>query len=136
MHSPTSPLENGEPTDAGAAAGAAGGGPIPRRTWLAVEQTYLAWLRTGLGALALALAIGRLLPALINVSRVQFGLLGIGYGALGIFLICMAAYRAQRVRTALAAQRPMPDDVWTIWVLTAATLVLAVCTVGLIVVVV
>ena len=29
----------------------------PRRTWLAAERTYLAWLRTGLGALGLALAI-------------------------------------------------------------------------------
>ena len=30
----------------------------PRRTWLAAERTYLAWLRTGLGALGLALAVG------------------------------------------------------------------------------
>jgi putative membrane protein len=104
----------------------------PRRTWLAAERTYLAWLRTGLGALGLALAVGRLLPALIDVSHVEFGLLGIGYGALGVFLLCLSAYRAQRVRAALAAQRALPPDTWTIWVLTAVSLVLAVLTVILI----
>lgn len=104
----------------------------PRRTWLAAERTYLAWLRTGLGALSLALAVGRLLPALVDVSHVEFGLLGIGYGVLGVFLIAMSAYRAQRVRSALAAQRSLPTDIWAIWVLTAATLVLAVLTIALI----
>jgi len=113
-------------------AAAAGADSAPRRTWLAAERTYLAWLRTGLGALGLALAVGRLVPALIDVSHAEFGLLGIGYGALGIFLLCMSAYRAQRVRAALAAQRALPSDAWTIWVLTAASLVLAAFTVVLI----
>ena len=36
----------------------------PRRTWLAAERTYLAWLRTGLGALVLAV----LTIALITVA--------------------------------------------------------------------
>ncbi len=106
----------------------------PRRTWLAAERTYLAWLRTGLGTLGIALAVGRLLPALIDAEHVAFGLLGIGYGALGVFLLLMSAYRAQRVRAALAAQRPLPTDAWTIWVLTAASLALAAGTIGLVVV--
>jgi putative membrane protein len=131
MDAPTTTDERGRPTEADVA-GPAGGDSAPRRTWLAAERTYLAWLRTGLGALGLALAVGRLIPALVDVSHVEFGLLGIGYGALGIFLLCMAAYRAQRVRTALAAHRPLPSDVWTLWVLTAASLVLAVFTVILI----
>ena len=84
----------------------------PRRTWLAAERTYLAWLRTGLGALGIALAVGRLLPALIDAEHVAFGLLGVGYGVLGVFLLVMAAYRAQRVRGALAARRPLPTDTW------------------------
>ena len=106
----------------------------PRRTWLAAERTYLAWLRTGLGTLGIALAVGRLLPALIDAEHVAFGLLGVGYGALGVFLLLMSAYRAQRVRAALAAQRPLPTDAWTIWVLTAASLALAAGTIGLVVV--
>ncbi len=104
----------------------------PRRTWLAAERTYLAWLRTGLGALGLAVAVGRLVPALIDASHVAFGLLGIGYGALGVFLIFLSAYRTQRIRAALAAQRQLPTDVWTIWVLTAVGLVLALATIVLI----
>jgi putative membrane protein len=106
----------------------------PRRTWLAAERTYLAWLRTGLGTLGIALAVGRLLPALIDAEHVAFGLLGIGYGLLAVFLLIMSAYRMQRVRSALAAQRPLPADTWTVWVLTVASLVLAAGTIALVVV--
>jgi putative membrane protein len=106
----------------------------PRRTWLAAERTYLAWLRTGLGALGIALAVGRLLPALIDAEHRAFGLLGVGYGALGVFLLVMSAYRTHRVRAALVAQRPLPADAWTIWVLTAAGLVLGAGTIALVVV--
>jgi putative membrane protein len=106
----------------------------PRRTWLAAERTYLAWLRTGLGALGLALAVGRLLPALVDADHVAFGLLGAGFAALGVFLLVLAAYRAQRTRAALATGRPLPLDVWAIWALTAFSIVLAVATIILIIV--
>jgi putative membrane protein len=106
----------------------------PRRTWLAAERTYLAWLRTGLGALGLALAVGRLLPALVDADHVAFGLLGAGFAALGVFLLVLAAYRAQRTRAALAAGRPLPLDVWAIWVVTALSIVLAAATIILILV--
>jgi len=104
----------------------------PRRTWLAAERTYLAWLRTGLGALGIALAVGRLLPALIDASHLAFGLLGVGFGALAVFLLVVAAYRFQRVRAALEADRPLPTDAWTMWVLTGASLVLALLTIALV----
>jgi putative membrane protein len=132
MDSPLPSPESSAPTDPGPVGGASGGDSAPRRTWLAAERTYLAWLRTGLGALGLALAVGRLLPALIDISHVQFGLLGIGYGVLGVFLIFLSAYRAERIRVALAAERPLPTDMWTIWALTAASLALAVLTIVLI----
>jgi len=38
-------------------------GDATRRTWLASERTWLAWLRTGLTATGLALAIGKVVPA-------------------------------------------------------------------------
>ena len=44
----------------------------------------------------------------------------------------LAAYRAQRTRTALADDRPLPTDYWAVWVLTAASIVLAVATIILI----
>ena len=105
----------------------------PRRTWLAAERTYLAWLRTGLGALGMALAVGRLLPALIDASHLAFGLLGGGFAVLGVFLLVLAAYRAQRTRTALEAGTPLPTDFWAVWVLTAASCVLAVGTIVLVI---
>ncbi|MCX6374031.1 MAG: DUF202 domain-containing protein [Actinobacteria bacterium] len=69
----------------------------PRRTYLAAERTYLAWLRTGLAAIGIALAVGRLIPALIDASQVAFAVLGIGYASLGIFLIIYAAASARRI---------------------------------------
>lgn len=40
-------------------------GSAPRGTLLAAERTYLAWLRTGMGSLGLAIAVGRIAPALL-----------------------------------------------------------------------
>ena len=40
-----------------------------RRTCLAQERTFLAWLRSGLAAFAVAVGVGRLTPALLGVPR-------------------------------------------------------------------
>ena len=106
----------------------------PRRTWLAAERTYLAWLRTAFAALALAIAVGRLLPALVDVSHVAFALVGAAYGVFGVLVLAIGAYRTQRVRGALAANRPLPTDMWTVWLLTVLGLILAVATIALILV--
>jgi putative membrane protein len=64
-----------------------------RRTRLAGERTELAWWRTGLTALAVGLAVGRVIPGLdrgstdwlYDVAGVCFALYGvavIGYGSL------------------------------------------------------
>jgi putative membrane protein len=106
----------------------------PRRTWLAAERTYLAWLRTAFAALALAIAVGRLLPALVDVSHVAFALVGAAYGVFGVVLLALGAYRTQRVRGALVANRPLPTDAWTVWVLTVVGFVLAIATIALILV--
>ena len=104
----------------------------PRRTWLAAERTYLAWLRTGLGGRGLALTEGRLLPALLEVEHIAFGLLGAGYGLLGILLIVLAAYRAERARGALTAGTRLPTDHWILWTLTIFSVALAVATIVLV----
>ena len=106
----------------------------PRRTWLAAERTYLAWVRTALGALGMALAVGRLLPALTDVSHVAFGLLGGGYGVFGVLLVLLAAYRSRGVRASLAAQESLPEHAWTLWVVTLFATVLGVLTVVLVLV--
>lgn len=59
------------------------------RTDLATERTMLAWWRTGLASLAVALAVGRLLPELSpNATRWPYVLLGLGFSifATGLFL--------------------------------------------------
>ena len=86
----------------------------------------------GHGALGLALAVGRLLPALIDASHLAFGVLGAGFGVFGIFMLVLGAYRAHRTRAALAAQRPLPTDYWEITALTVFSIVLGIATVVLV----
>ncbi len=100
----------------------------PRRTYLAAERTYLAWLRTGLASIGIALAVGRLIPALINTSQTAFAFLGIGYAILGVFLVIYAAVNARRIRRALEEDRPLPSDWAVILTTTAGALVLAAMT--------
>ena len=59
-----------------------------RRTQLASERTQLAWWRTGLTALAVAIGVGRLVPALDD-STVEwpYTLLGVAFALYGIALI-------------------------------------------------
>lgn len=72
-----------------------------RRTHLAAERTFLSWLRSGLAALGVSLAVGRLLPALLDASPGPYVALGIGFGALGLFLIVFGAGRQRAVDRAL-----------------------------------
>lgn len=100
----------------------------PRRTLLAAERTYLAWLRTGLGALGAAIAVGRIAPALLGGSHVAYALLGAGYGVLGTFFIVYALLRARRLDAALDAGTPLTLDWWALLASTVLGLVLAVAT--------
>ena len=72
-----------------------------RRTWLAAERTWLAWWRTGVGASAVAVAVGRLLPGLTKSPRLPFRLLGLGYAALAVGVLVVGAVRQQRTAEAL-----------------------------------
>ncbi len=68
-----------------------------RRTSLAGERTLLAWWRTGFTAIAVALAVGRVLPELAdNSTRWPYVLVGIGFALYGIVLI---AYGTRRIET-------------------------------------
>jgi putative membrane protein len=106
----------------------------PRRTYLAAERTYLAWLRTGLASIGIALAVGRLIPALIDASQTAFAVLGVGYAILGVFLIIYAAANARRIQRALEEDRPLPNDWAAILTTTAGALVLAAITMVMLVV--
>lgn len=73
-----------------------------RRTYLAEERTYLAWIRSALAALGVSLAVGRLLPALLDASPGPYVALGIGFGVLGLFFFVFGALRLRAVERAMA----------------------------------
>jgi inner membrane protein YidH len=103
-----------------------------RRTWLAAERTWLAWWRTGLGAVALAVAVGRLLPGLTAGSHWPFRVLGLGYGTLALAVLVIGAVRQNRVSTAL--RRGGYDELsgrLVLW-LTAAAVALALATLAVV----
>lgn len=73
-------------------------GDPTRRTYLAAERTFLAWLRSGMAALAVALAVGRLLPSLTEGSPTPFLFLGIGFGVLGVAMVVFGSLRQREVQ--------------------------------------
>jgi putative membrane protein len=101
-----------------------------RRTFLAEERTYLAWLRSGLAAIAVSLAVGRLLPALLDADQGVYRVLGVGYGLLGIFLMVYGAIRQRVVERHLVAGGFAPLPLWVVLILGGAGLVLGVATVA------
>jgi inner membrane protein YidH len=107
---------------------------VPRRTWLAAERTWLAWWRTGLGAGAVAIAVGRLLPGLAGGARWPYRVLGLGYGVLAVAILVVGAARQQHVARAL--RHDDYDELSTslvMW-LTAAAVALSTVTLAVLVV--
>ena len=105
-----------------------------RRTWLAAERTWLAWWRTGLGATAAAIAVGRLLPVVTHGARWPFRVIGLGYGLLAVVVLIVGALRQRHVSAALRrgsyAELSSPLVTW----LTVAGVLLALGTVTLVIV--
>lgn len=90
-------------------------GPSPeavdatRRTYLASERTELAWWRTGLTALAVALGVGRVVPGLDeNATRWPYELVGVFFALYGVAVIAYGSRRRVVMERALAAGR-YPD---------------------------
>ena len=102
-----------------------------RRTRLANERTYLAWLRSALTALAVAVGAGKIVPGVTDVTRWPFELLGAGFAVLAVVFIVGGARRFVRVEDALEAGEFAPLTVrdakllaWIAAVLGVATLAL------------
>jgi len=74
-----------------------------RQTIMASERTQLAWWRTGLTAIAVALAVGRFLPDLVGSgSRWAYTVIGMGFAFYGIAMIAYGTRTARAVDEALA----------------------------------
>jgi uncharacterized membrane protein YidH (DUF202 family) len=74
---------------------------VTRRTWLAAERTWLAWWRTGVGASAVAIGVGRLVPELTHGARWPWRVLGIAYGLIAVAVLVLGGIRQQRTADAL-----------------------------------
>jgi uncharacterized membrane protein YidH (DUF202 family) len=74
---------------------------VTRRTWLAAERTWLAWWRTGVGASAVAIGVGRIVPELTHGARWPWRLLGIAYGLIAVAVLVLGGVRQQRTADAL-----------------------------------
>ncbi len=96
-----------------------------RRTYLASERTQLAWWRTGLTGLAVALAVGRVVPELSDSSlQWPYTLVGCAFALYGIALIAYGTIRARAVDRAVAEGRYAEAPSRVLGTLTAAGVVL------------
>ena len=84
-----------------------------RRTRLANERTYLAWWRTGLAALAVSLAAGRLVPELSRGANWPYEVIGVAFALVGIALVGYGYVRQDAVDRALARgdYAPLPGRI-------------------------
>lgn len=98
---------------------------VTRRTWLAAERTWLAWWRTGIGASAVAIGVGRIVPELTHGARWPFRALGIGYGLIAVAVLVLGAVRQQRTNEALRRGSYSPLSSPTVMYLTAAAVVVS-----------
>ncbi|MGH2906579.1 MAG: YidH family protein [Solirubrobacterales bacterium] len=72
-----------------------------RRTVLAAERTWLAWWRTGIAVSGAAVAIGGLIPHLVEGSRTPYIALGACYAVLAAAIFVIALLRHRHVYDAL-----------------------------------
>ena len=105
---------------------------VKRRTWLAAERTWLAWWRTGVGAAAVSVGVGRLLPGLSGTNGWTLKALGFGYGALSIAILVIGALRQRSVASALRRGSYEPLSSPLVNWLTAAGIALALATLAVI----
>ncbi len=104
-----------------------------RRTRLASERTELAWWRTGLTALAVALGVGRVVPELNRSGmRWPYVVAGVGFALWGITAIGYGSSRRAAVEQALSEGRFHRASEMTLKALTVAGMALGLLTAVLI----
>jgi putative membrane protein len=80
----------------------AGDTDVTRRTQLAAERTWLAWWRSGIAAATASVAVGGVVPELIEGERTPYVVVGAGYALLAVALFIGAWIRQRQVDEALA----------------------------------
>jgi putative membrane protein len=83
---------------------------VTRRTRLADERTYLAWIRTALAAFAVSLGAGKVVPALVHVPSWPYEILGVGYALIGLAIVTLGLLRHRTVEAALSRGEDVEID--------------------------
>jgi uncharacterized membrane protein YidH (DUF202 family) len=85
-----------------------------RRTQMAGERTQLAWWRTGLTALAVALGVGRIVPQLDpTATKWPYAVAGVDFAIWGILAIGYGTAQRAAINRALAENarsKPLPGQ--------------------------
>lgn len=104
-----------------------------RRTRLAAERTELAWWRTALTSIAVAIAVGRVVPELSRTSTEwPYLVVGVGWALYSVALFSYGSIRSRRVEIAVdRGEMIQSSRVETRWLMTAGV-VLCLATVALI----
>jgi inner membrane protein YidH len=105
---------------------------VTRRTRLAAERTWLAWWRSGIAASTAAVAVGGVVPELVDGSKTPYVVLGAGYALLAAAVFVAAGTRRVRVTRALERGEFSEVGERTVWALSAVALVLALGTLAII----
>lgn len=97
-----------------------------RRTHLAGERTQLAWWRTGLTALAVALGVGRVIPELdqSSTTRWPYVVAGVGFALWGILAIAYGSVQRGALEKALREGRFYEGAAWPLRTLAVGGVVL------------
>lgn len=104
-----------------------------RRTLLANERTELAWWRTGLTALAVALGVGRVVPELNHTSlRWPYVVAGVGFALWGILALSYGSARRTAVDRVLESGRFPEPPRWALRALAGGGVALGLLTAVLI----
>lgn len=106
---------------------------VTRRTRLAAERTWLAWWRSGIAAATAALAVGGLVPELVEGAGWPYVALGSGYALAAFAMFALGALRKQAVDRALDGGGYAPLPQWWAAVLSVAGGCLALATLAVIV---
>ncbi len=106
-----------------------------RRTHLANERTQLAWWRTGLAALAVALGVGRVVPDLGNTeTHWPYVVVGAGFAVWGILAIAYGTLHTNAVEAALQRGEFPRSQSWPLAAMTGLGVALGLLTAVLILV--
>src|SRR5262245_30001631 len=103
-----------------------------RRTRLANERTYLAWLRSALTALAVAIGAGKIVPGVADVESWPFELLGAGYAVLALVFVVAGVRRFLAVEEAVQAGEYAPLTRRDVVIVGGVAAVLGVATLALV----